>query len=65
MTPESARALQGEALAERIRETGVRAKSLAHISDIPKTLSKKNKNIALGSLYFIGELRALWKEKPL
>lgn len=65
VTPESARALQGEALAERIREKGVRAKSLAHISDIPKTLSKKNKNIALGSLYFIGELRALWKEKPL
>ena len=65
VTPESSRALQGEALAESIRAKGLRAKSLGRISDIPKTLSKKNKNIALGSLYFIGELRAFWKEKLL
>lgn len=61
VTPESNRALQGEALAEYIREKGVEAKSLGSILEIPSTLSGKRKNIALGSLYFIGELRGLIK----
>lgn len=62
VTPESERALQGEALAEGIRKRGVNAESLADIRDIPWALSHKEKNIALGSLYFIGELRGVWKE---
>lgn len=65
VTPESKRALQGEALAAGIREKGVRAKSLGNVADIPKNLSIEEKNIALGSLYFIGELRGMWKESSL
>lgn len=65
VTPESERALQGEALAAEIRERGIPAKCLADIAEIPGNLSGKEKNIALGSLYFIGELRAMWKEQNL
>ncbi len=65
VTPESSRGLQGETLAETIRSRGVGAQSLGSISDMPEALSKKEKNIALGSLYFIGELRAWWKGKQV
>lgn len=65
VTPESDRALQGEALAAGIRRKGVRAESLETIADISQALSSDEKNIALGSLYFIGELRGMWKENRL
>lgn len=61
VTPETNRALQGEELAVRIRKRGIPARSVRNIEEVPYLLSEKEKNIALGSLYFIGELRVLWK----
>ncbi|MCI7108284.1 MAG: bifunctional folylpolyglutamate synthase/dihydrofolate synthase [Agathobacter sp.] len=61
VTPETNRALQGEELAVKIRKRGIPARSVRNIEEVPYLLSEKEKNIALGSLYFIGELRVLWK----
>ena len=61
VTPETNRALQGEELAVKIRKRGIPARSVRNIEEVPHLLSEKEKNIALGSLYFIGELRVLWK----
>lgn len=58
VTPESARALQGETLAEDIRKQGVPAHAITKVAEIPELLTPKEKTIALGSLYFIGELKA-------
>lgn len=63
VTPESGRALQGEELAEYIRQQGVFAENRENLSEVfapfvEKTKeSKKGRTIALGSLYFIGEIR--------
>lgn len=61
VTPETTRALQGEALAEKIRKKGIPARSVRSIEEVPQLLSEKEKNIALGSLYFIGEFREFWR----
>lgn len=61
VTPETTRALQGEELAEKIRKGGIPARSVRSIKEVPQLLSEKEKNIALGSLYFIGEFREYWK----
>jgi dihydrofolate synthase/folylpolyglutamate synthase len=62
VTPESARALQGEALAATIRKKGVAAHSLHSVSEVLTLPVEGERTIALGSLYFIGELKGLWDE---
>ena len=61
VTPESSRALQGEALAEDIRAKGIPAHAITEVAKIPSLLRKDEKTIALGSLYFIGELKAVYR----
>lgn len=63
VTPESARALQGEELAAAIKSKGISAHSITRVEEIPKLLREKEKTVALGSLYFIGELQALYKKQ--
>lgn len=63
VTPESARALQGETLAAAIRQKGVKAHAITQMKQIPGQLHAGEKNIALGSLYFIGELKAMYQKK--
>lgn len=58
VTPESSRALQAEKLAENIRRNGVFARSIESVGDVWKLPKHGEKTIALGSLYFIGELEA-------
>lgn len=60
VTPESSRALKAEELEEKIRSRGVRASSLKKLEEIPSALSAEKRNIAMGSLYFIGDIKALW-----
>jgi dihydrofolate synthase/folylpolyglutamate synthase len=62
VTPESARALQGEALAATIRKKGVAAHSLHSVSEVLTLPVEGERTIALGSLYFIGDLKGLWDE---
>ncbi len=61
VTAESSRAMQGEALAECIRRKGVPAVNCEEYSKV--RLSETDKNIAFGSLYFIGEIEALYQKK--
>lgn len=63
VTPESARALQGETLAEDIRKQGVPAHAITKVAEIPELLTSKEKTIALGSLYFIGELKSVYQNR--
>lgn len=63
VTPESARALQGETLAEDIRKQGVPAYAITKVAEIPELLTPKEKTIALGSLYFIGELKSVYQNR--
>lgn len=60
VTPESSRALQAESLAEKIRSQGIPARSIASVADVLTLPRVGEKTIALGSLYFIGELEALY-----
>ena len=60
VTPESCRALQAESLAEKIRSQGISARSMASVADVLTLPRVGEKTIALGSLYFIGELEALY-----
>lgn len=60
VTPESSRALQAESLAEKIRSQGIPARSMASVADVLTLPRVGEKTIALGSLYFIGELEALY-----
>ncbi len=62
VTPESSRALQAESLAEDIRNHGVPARSIEWVADVLALPKMGEKTIALGSLYFIGELEALCEE---
>ena len=63
VTPESSRALQAEELAEKIKNRGIPARSLQNVSQVFEVLTPKEKTVALGSLYFIGELEALQEEQ--
>ena len=57
VTPDSDRALQASNLAEFIRKEGVKATELSGVDEIEKHLKSDTKNVAFGSLYFIGELK--------
>lgn len=61
VTAESSRALQGEKLAEFIRAKGVPAVNCEDFAAME--FEKGGKTIAFGSLYFIGEIEALYKQK--
>lgn len=63
VTPESSRALQAEELAEKIKNRGIPARSLQKVSQVFDVLVPEEKTVALGSLYFIGELEALQEEQ--
>lgn len=62
VTVDSERALQGEQLAAWIKGQGVPARSLQKVNEALSLPVPGAKTIALGSLYFIGELRALWQQ---
>lgn len=57
VTPESNRALQAKELADFIRSKGVKAQSVGTVEEAIETLSYDAKNLAFGSLYFIGEIK--------
>ncbi|MGN0352563.1 MAG: bifunctional folylpolyglutamate synthase/dihydrofolate synthase [Roseburia sp.] len=59
VTADSSRALQGEVLAEFIRGKGIPARNCESFSALE--LTKEEKTIAFGSLYFIGEIEALYQ----
>ena len=63
VTPDCERALQAEQLAQQIKERGIPAKSVKNVRDVLMLPVEGEKTIALGSLYFIGELKALWRER--
>ena len=44
-------------LADFIRKEGVEATELSGVDEIRKHLKRDTKNVAFGSLYFIGELK--------
>jgi dihydrofolate synthase/folylpolyglutamate synthase len=56
-TPDSSRALQGSRLAECIRRRGVCAEEKTQLAEIAEALKPDAKNIAFGSLYFIGDIK--------
>ncbi len=58
VTPDSGRALQGETLAEYIRSYGVFAENTEQMQEV--FLQIRDKTVAFGSLYFIGEIRKLF-----
>lgn len=58
MTPDSDRALQASHLADFIRKEGVEATELSGVDEISKHLKRDTKNVAFGSLYFIGSLNS-------
>ena len=56
VTPESSRALQAKELAAFISREGVKATSISSVEEMFSRLALEDKNIAFGSLYFIGEI---------
>ncbi|MCM1282724.1 MAG: bifunctional folylpolyglutamate synthase/dihydrofolate synthase [Muribaculaceae bacterium] len=54
------RALQGEKLAEYIRERGVFARAAGSVRELCTLPADGTKTVALGSLYFIGEIKRLF-----
>lgn len=65
VTPESGRALQAKELAEYISKEGVKATSISDVEEMLLRLDSDYKNIAFGSLYFIGEIEEKIKMKKL
>lgn len=63
VTPQGARALPAEALAEQIRGMGIGAESIRSVEEIPALLDHKTRMAAFGSLYFIGEVRSYFTER--
>jgi dihydrofolate synthase/folylpolyglutamate synthase len=62
-TPESSRALQSTRLAAYINSRGVEAFVCEAYEDMLQKLEPDTKNIAFGSLYFIGTIKAIWKNE--
>lgn len=63
VTMESERALQGEQLAECIRRKDIPARVIHDLEACLHSLPADAKNIAFGSLYFIGGIEELWGKK--
>lgn len=63
VTPESSRALQARDLAEFIQSKGIRAGQIENVDKIKENLKSDAKNIAFGSLYFIGEIKAFFQNE--
>ncbi len=57
-TPEDGRALKGRELAARVRAYGVRAEEKSRLDDVIGSLCTDAKNVAFGSLYFIGSVKS-------
>lgn len=63
VTPESSRALQGRKLAEFIQSEGIPAVSAKSAKEALSIWKKQTgKTVLFGSLYFIGEIKALFSE---
>ncbi len=60
-TPDNYRALQGEQLAEYIEKCGINTTTVNTIPELFDKMSNEYKNIILGSLYFIGEVKAAFQ----
>ena len=63
VTPESSRALQARDLAEFIQSKGIRASQIGNVDKVKENLKSDAKNIAFGSLYFIGEIKAFFQNE--
>lgn len=62
-TPDSSRALQNTKLAEYINRRGVEAFVCESYEEIFQKLDSTKKNIAFGSLYFIGDIKIHWRKQ--
>ena len=62
-TPDSSRALQNTKLAEYINRRGVKAFVCESYEDIFQGLDLNAKNVAFGSLYFIGDIKIHWRKQ--
>jgi dihydrofolate synthase/folylpolyglutamate synthase len=58
-TPDSSRALLGSSLAACIRKHGIEAQEETDFAGLMASLRSDIKNVAFGSLYFIGEFLKL------
>ncbi len=67
VTVESERALQGEALADCIREKGIPAEAYQNLADVLPDFSKSSteKTVAFGSLYFYRGDRSIFAGKTV
>lgn len=63
VTVDSERALTAEVLADLVKKQGVSVKALEKIEDIFTLSEESQKVIAMGSLYFIGDVKSLWNQK--
>lgn len=59
VTPESTRALQAAELADFIRAKGISVRTIDNVASIFEGLSKNDRTVAFGSLYFIGEIKKI------
>ncbi len=62
-TPESSRALQNTNLAAYINRMGVEASVCDRYEELFQKLELNTKNIAFGSLYFVGDVKRYWKKQ--
>lgn len=64
VTPDSERALDAENLADIIKKKGITADSVESVEELIQRIKNHSKpdekNIAFGSLYYIGELKEKW-----
>ncbi len=61
-TPESSRALQNTSLAAYINRMGVEVSVCEQYEDLFQKIDPEAKNIAFGSLYFVGDVKQNWKK---
>ena len=63
VTPESARALQGETLAEDIRKQGVPAHAITKVAEIPELLTPKRKDDCAGVFVFYRGIKSVYQNR--
>lgn len=63
VTVESERALQGEKLAEYICKQRIPAESIKSLEEALSSITNKDRTIAFGSLYFIGEIEDFYEKR--